>query len=70
MTLGERIRKLREERNMTQVELAEKVNVTKQAICSCENDINSPRPVVLARIADALDCSADYLLGREGYGHQ
>lgn len=64
MTLGERIKKLREDLNMSQVELAEAVGVTKQAIFSCEKGINIPNAIVLAHIADALKCTTDYLLGR------
>ena len=39
MTLGEKIYKLRNERNMTQEQLAEKLGVTRQSISKWEGDL-------------------------------
>lgn len=37
LSIGETIRKLRKERNLTQEELAEQLNITSQAISKWEN---------------------------------
>lgn len=42
MTLGERIYRLRNDRNMTQEQLAEKLGVTRQSISKWEGDLVKP----------------------------
>lgn len=64
MTLGERLKKLRESKGLSQSQLAEEVSITKQAISKYEKDMLSPAAPTLAALADALECSTDYLLGR------
>ena len=39
MTVGERIKKVREKTGMSQVEFADKINVSKQTLYKYENDI-------------------------------
>ena len=65
MKLGLTISKLRKEKGMTQEELAEKVNVSAQAISKWENDISMPDISVLPVLAEIFDVSIDELLGRE-----
>lgn len=48
---------------MSQVELAEKLNVTKQSIFNWENDNIQPSVEMLAKIAKVFSVSVDYLLG-------
>ena len=43
MTIGSRIKELREAANLTQDELAKKVGVTKSAIGNYEQNISSPK---------------------------
>lgn len=62
--LGERLRKLRLERKLTQKELGKKVNVTKVSISGYENGIRNPDTETLQALADFFDVSTDYLLGR------
>ena len=64
MTTGERIKKLRLEKNMSQEELGEKVGVQKAAINKYETGIvvNLKRGMI-AKLADALDVSPSYLMG-------
>ena len=66
MTVGERIRTLREQLNITQTELALSVNATKQTIYKYENGIitNIPSDKIEA-IASVLHCSPSYLMGWE-----
>lgn len=60
-----RIRYLREELNFTQENLANKIGISRQVLSNYENEINQPSPEILIKLADNLQCSIDYLLGRE-----
>lgn len=61
-TLGERVRRLRQEKRWTQDNLATEAGVSKSFISEIENDASSPRGPVLVRLANALDASLDYLM--------
>jgi len=62
-TLGRRIARLRRDRGLTQVELAERLGVTQPAVSDYENDdIRLPADVVI-QIARILGVSTDELLG-------
>lgn len=61
---SERLKKLRTEKHLSQKELAEKLEMSQQAIAKWENNQTTPNPEMLVRIADFFDVSADYLLGR------
>ena len=63
--LNERIRKLRLERNWSQVDLAKKLNVTKQSVSNWENDNIQPSIDMLVKLSRVFSVSADYLLGME-----
>ena len=63
--LNERIRKLRMERNWSQVDLAKKLNVTKQSVSNWDNDNIQPSIDMLVKLAGAVSVSTDYLLGLE-----
>ena len=63
MTTGKRIKKLRTTSKMTQTELAEAINVTKQTIYKYENDIIANIPYdKLKAIAEIFHVSFSYLL--------
>ena len=64
--LNERIRKLRLERNWSQVDLAKKLNVTKQSVSNWENDNIQPSIDMLVKLARVFSVSTDHLLGLEG----
>ena len=63
--LYERIRKLRLERNWSQVDLAKKLNVTKQSVSNWENDNIQPSIDMLVKLSQVFSVSTDYLLGME-----
>lgn len=63
--LNERIRKLRLERGWSQVDLAKKLNVTKQSVSNWENDNIQPSIEMLVKLAREFSVSTDYLLGLE-----
>lgn len=62
MTLGERILKLRKERYMSQEELAERVEVSKQSVSKWELDKAVPNVDKVIRLCDVFEISTDYLL--------
>lgn len=61
--LSERIRSLRNNRGISQVELAEALHVTKQSVSNWENNNIQPSIEVLVKIARYFSVRADYLLG-------
>lgn len=63
MLLNQRIREVRLARNMSQVELAAKLGVTKQSVSNWENDNILPSVEMLEKLSITLSVSADYLLG-------
>lgn len=60
-----RIKYLRQTRELNQVQLAEKLGVTKQSVSNWENDNIMPSVEMLIKIANFFRVSTDYLLGRE-----
>ncbi len=62
MELGSRIKKYRNELNMSQETLAEKIYVTRQTISNWENDKNYPDINSLIRMSELFNVSVDTLL--------
>ena len=62
MTLGEKIWRLREERGLSQEELAERLDVSRQTVSNWENDKATPDAVKLGLLCKALGVSADEML--------
>ena len=58
-----RIKDLRIEKNISQAELAEMVDSSQGAISKYELNQRKIPGLVLVRLCDLFDCSADYLLG-------
>lgn len=66
MSIGKRMRSLRESLDMTQGEVAQKVGVATQTIFKYENEIVTNIPLdKLEKIADALHSSVAFLMGWE-----
>ena len=61
--LGKQIRKLRLNKNISQIDLANKLCVTKQSISNCENENIMPSIDMLIKMADYFGVTTDYLLG-------
>ena len=61
--IGEIIRRLRKNMDMTQEELAELINVTPQAISKWENNVGMPDISQLIPLANVFNVSVDTLLG-------
>lgn len=61
MSIGERIISLRNERNISQGQVAKALNVSRQAVSKWENDLSSPDTLNLIRLADLLNTDVEYL---------
>jgi transcriptional regulator with XRE-family HTH domain len=64
LMLSERLKIARKMNKLTQEGLAKKVKTTKGTISNYENEHSSPSNEMLNDLADALEVSTDYLLGR------
>ena len=62
MNLGNKIKTLRKEHNLTQENLAEMLGVSYQAISRWENNITSPDISTLPILANIFNVTVDYLL--------
>lgn len=60
----ERLRQLREEKKMTQLRLGLEVGVSQETISGYEINKAVPPADMLIKLADTLNTSVDYLLGR------
>lgn len=64
MSFGNNLKKIRQEHDMTQEELAKKINTSRSNIANYENDKNMPSIEILNKLSEILNCSTDYLLGK------
>jgi len=62
--LGGRLQNFREQRHLTQVQLGERAGIAAAAISHFETGQRVPSLESLIKLADALEVSADALLGR------
>ena len=62
-TIGERIRELRTEKQVTQERLADFLGVTPQAVSRWEREGVCPNLELLPKLAKFVGVSTDYLLG-------
>lgn len=61
MSIGERITQLRTQKKLSQGQLAEALDVSRQAISKWENDQTSPDTLHLIKLADVLDTEVEFL---------
>ena len=64
MSFGNNLKKIRQENNLTQEELAKKINTSRSNIANYENDKNMPSIDILNKLSETFNCSIDYLLGK------
>lgn len=65
MNVGQRIKALRKQQNMTLRELSQKVGISISFLSDIENGRSNPSLERLKEIAEALDTTVSYLLGEE-----
>ena len=63
MTIGATIKKLRQEQDVTQEQLAEALGITSRAVSQWERDRTAPDISQLPALANFFDVTTDYLLG-------
>lgn len=67
MTLGKRLKELREEKDKTQQEIADILGVGRATIAGYETKGKQPDHSKLKQLADYFGVSLDYLLGRTDF---
>lgn len=65
MKFGDVLRQKREERRMSQSDLAERLGVSRQNISSYETGFKVPPLKVVVAAADVFRCSTDEMIGRK-----
>ena len=65
MDIGTRIKEIRVEKKWSQKTLASKIYIAQNTLSQIETNIAKPSIDVLVSLADILEVSIDYLLGRE-----
>lgn len=71
MSIGERISELRKDAGFSQGQLAEALDVSRQAVSKWENDQATPDSVKLIRLAELLDTDIEYLsTGRRNFARR
>ncbi|MFS0785926.1 helix-turn-helix transcriptional regulator [Shouchella sp. 1P09AA] len=64
-TLGEKMKQLRQQQQMSQEELAQQLHVTRQAVWKWEHNQSMPDLDNLVRLSELFDVTTDYLLKDE-----
>ena len=62
MSIGENIKRLREDKNLTQIQLGEMINVTQSMIAQLERGTRTLTVPMGKAIAQALNCKFDDLI--------
>lgn len=63
MSIGEKIRKRREELGLSQVELAKRIGVTQGSIGNYESGVSNPKMELMPKLFEALRTDANYFFG-------
>lgn len=63
MCLGNRLKKLRDENNFSQKDVANRLNISNATLSQYESAVRQPSYDILKKLADIYDVSIDYLLG-------
>lgn len=61
--VADRIKQLRISSNMTQTELAKKLNITRSSVNAWEMGISTPSTAYIVELSQLFKVSTDYLLG-------
>jgi transcriptional regulator with XRE-family HTH domain len=66
-TIGDLVRRLREQRNWTSYELAERSGLNRSIVSKLERGLRTATPETLAKLADALDVGVEDLYAAAGF---
>lgn len=61
--LAERIEILRNQKKMSQVNLATLIGISQESISAMERGVSNPKLSTLLKMTEVLECSIDYLVG-------
>lgn len=64
MTLGDRLKEARKQKNMTQMDASKRLGITNGALSGYERNYRDPDTEMLKKIADLYNVSSEWLLGR------
>ena len=64
---SERLRDLRNEKGISQKELATALFVSQQTVAKWETDRSTPNPDMISKIAQYFEVSSDYLIGNSDF---
>lgn len=65
MSFSEKLKLLRKEKGLSQIELAKKLNISRQSISNYENGLRFPNDEkLIVKISDFFNVSIDYLFGK------
>lgn len=70
MTLGQIIKDKRQDLNLSQIELAERIGISQSQICKMETDISKPSYEVLILLAKVLKCNVNELTKEKRYKNE
>ena len=65
MTFGAKLKHARQEKGLTQMQLADLIGVSKSTLANYETDNREPDMFKIKKILSVLDISSDYILGVE-----
>jgi len=65
--MSERLKQLRKEKGVKQIEVAQAIGVTLSAYSNYEQGIREPSIDIIKKLCRYFDISADYLLGLKDY---
>ena len=68
ININKKIIELRKEKGWTQTDLAKAVGVSRDIIGKYERGEHSPSIEITTKLAESLEVSVDYLLGKERFG--
>lgn len=63
MTFGDNLKRLRQENNLTQEQLAKKLGISKSSISFYEHSKKTPSPDIVAQFSGIFNVSMDMLMG-------
>ena len=63
LSIGERITQLRKQKNLSQEELAKKIEVSRTIIGNYERNLNTPSIEIIIKLAKVFNVSVDYMIG-------
>ncbi len=70
LTFGEKLKDLREDRNLTQSQLGKILNMTQRKISYIEHDKYEPSLQDLVQICNFFNVSSDYLIGLKQHPYE